>query len=122
MVKMVIDSNKQLLFNTDFDLLEVRVAYSLYNCNQSLAVLMLRQTSDNGEIYMPITVNLFSSQRYNTKLQYVNVNQSPLLERWLQENDIAYPTGKKCKSGWLTYPEYSFNIDEQILLYLSNIF
>ena len=47
--------------------------------------------------------------------QFVDENNMPGIGRWLQENNIAKPTGVGIKSGYVTYQAYAFNVPKQSL-------
>ena len=40
---------------------------------------------------------------------FVDTNNLPGIEDFLEENDIAFPTGRKEPSGFCIYPEYKLN-------------
>lgn len=44
-------------------------------------------------------------------LAFVDTNNNPGVDKWLEENGIAIATGKTAESGYCVYPEYKFNLD-----------
>ena len=107
--------------------IEVRVGYGLYSDNDSLAVvLMCRDAdiddelpddergdydeSDFNEVFGTITVNLKTSISLQTGEQFIDINNYPLIARWLIENDLATPTEKTEMSGHILYPVYKFQV------------
>jgi hypothetical protein len=48
-------------------------------------------------------------------IEFVDENNMPGIGRWLQENNIAKPTGVGIKSGYVTYQAYAFNVPKQSL-------
>ena len=103
-------------------IIEVKVGYSIYECNHALAVMLMCNPPEYDEVFSSITVNLPYSRHYCTKQQFIDVNNWSYIGEWLQNNYLAIPTGRKSQSGWVKYPEYKFLIDEQIILDISNIF
>lgn len=66
------------------------------------------------EYYEPwtdITVNLFGPIT-DENCAFVDVNNCPDITAFLEENGLAVPTGKSRQSGWVSYPEYRFNMEE----------
>ena len=67
------------------------------------------------ERYGTVTVNLDISHILPLNVQFVDENNMPGIGRWLQENNIANPTGLGIKSGYVTYQAYAFNVPKQSL-------
>ncbi len=43
---------------------------------------------------------------------YVDINNYPSIVSDIVAAGIGKPTGKTCRSGFVTYPLYEFNVDE----------
>lgn len=63
------------------------------------------------EPWTDITVNLFGPLT-DSSCGFVDVGNCPEIVRFLEENGLAVPTGKIRQSGWNSYPEYRFNMEE----------
>ena len=62
-----------------------------------------------------ITVNIdypLSGDNETTAFIDTNNLNAFLIERFLQENQIATPTGEYGQSGFCTYPEYRFDLSK----------
>ncbi len=107
--------------------IEVRVGYGVYTNNSSLAVVLMCREADVDddllddedyvydesafdEIFATITINLESSINLPIGEQYIDVNNYPLIARWLIENNLATPSGGSDTSGRILYPAYKFQI------------
>ena len=91
----------------------VTVRFTKYGSNNTLAV----QLTDASSPWCPfavITVNLqdnpFGMDKYQdeTKFAYVDTNNCPWAEQFLEENNIAKSTGIFAPSGFCAYPLYEF--------------
>lgn len=85
----------------------VTLSRSTYRYNNSLAVLMF---CEDGEPYGNVTVNITDGIA-DDELAYVDTNNIPWLEKFLEKNKIAKPTGIVGFSGFCTYPLYKFNVE-----------
>lgn len=88
----------------------VTVHFTQYIKNGSLAI-RLNVASAPWEIFSILTVNLPFSENLPKNLAYVDINNCPWAEEFLQENEIARPTGINAPSGFCTYPLYEFSED-----------
>jgi len=71
--------------------------------------------SPDGEPFAMITVNIdypLSGDKETTAFIDTNNLNAFLIERFLQENQIATPTGEYGQSGFCTYPEYRFDLSK----------
>lgn len=89
------------------------------------AVIVEDAYADNGRLYLglwckeddyfepwtDITVNLFGPIS-DKNCAFVDINNCPDIVRFLEENELAAPTGKSRQSGWCFYPEYRFDMDK----------
>lgn len=110
---------------------EVKLEYASYNCNGTLALQMFckpdeyemgyysqfgRMANDPYQVpYGVATVNLPESEMLGIGEQFVDENNLPGIGRWLQENNIAKPTGHIAFSGYCSYQSYRFNVPEEAL-------
>lgn len=110
---------------------EIKLEYASYNCNGTLA-LQLFCKPDEYEMgyysqfgrmmedpyqspYGVATVNLPESEMLDLCEQFVDENNMPGIGKWLQENNIAKPSGHIAFSGYCTYQSYRFNVPEKAL-------
>ena len=64
------------------------------------------------EPYCFITVNIPGVSVSGEDCAFVDVNNAPFIEGVLRENNLAEPTGRVGFSGFCSYPEYRFNMEE----------
>lgn len=58
--------------------------------------------------YATITVNLPNARLSDENCAFVDTNNVPFIDEWLEENGIAEPTGRFGFSGYCCYPEMRF--------------
>lgn len=89
------------------------------------AVTVVDNYANNGRLYVglwcdgdgywepwcDITVNLFAPLS-GENCAYVDENNCPGIGAWLEENELATPTGRSAVSGWNTYAEYKFDMEK----------
>lgn len=92
----------------------VKVIVTKYTNPETLAIL-LKCAESPWEDFAVITVNLVSSPYGDVKYQdeshaYIDTNNCPWAEEFLQENGIAKPDPRDIygMSGYCTYPLYEF--------------
>ena len=92
----------------------VRVIVTKYNNPETLAIL-LKCAESPWEDFAVITVNLVNSPYGDGQYQdeshaYIDTNNCPWAEEFLQENGIAKPDPRDIygMSGYCTYPLYEF--------------
>lgn len=88
---------------------EVDVKKDSYVDNKSLAVYL---ETKKKELYAVLTVNIHDSDFCDKDCQFVDVNNCPWAPKFLQDNDLAHPTGRFGDSGFCVYPEYKFNLEK----------
>jgi hypothetical protein len=93
------------------------------------AVLCLDSYTNNGRIYIglltfdkemeywepwcDITVNIpMTPLTDRENCAFVDINNDPTITKFLKQNGLAKPTGRFAQSGWVTYPEYQFDMDK----------
>lgn len=90
-------------FNKTF---KVFLVLTKYVADQSLAVLLIEDKS--YEEFADVSKHL-PNHTPNEGCFFVDTNNLPGVEDFLEENHIAFPTGRKEDSGFCTYPEYRLN-------------
>ncbi len=80
-----------------------------YCDNDSLAIQLL---CDNYEPFATPTVNLDESSNCEKDCAFVDTNNCPWAGMFIRENKLGTPTGRYGHSGFCTYPEYRFNLEE----------
>ena len=93
------------------DTYEIKLIAKTYMNNGRLAVQEL--TVPDGEPFATITVNInYPISGDKTVTAFVDTNNYGFLkiEKFLQDNQIAKPTGRFGESGYCTNPEYIFDL------------
>ena len=93
----------------------VTVSFRHYTANNTLAVVLIDAgTNVINSIFATITVNIpgvFEDYQDETHA-YIDTNNCPWAENFLQENGIAKPWKNfKGKSGYCEYPLYEFDLN-----------
>ena len=93
----------------------VTVRYTRYSSNDTLAVQLIKAEKP-WSVHATITVNLDGNpfgmdSRQDGRFAYVDTNNCPWAEQFLEENKIARRTGIFAPSGYCVYPLYEFNLD-----------
>lgn len=91
----------------------VTVKTSHYTNNNTLAVILI-EASAPWSPFATITVNLsgFFEGLQDDTHAYIDTNNCPWAEEFLQDNGIAKPyKGWTGQSGFCTYPMYEFDLD-----------
>lgn len=98
---------------TYFGEYEVKMVCSTYRNNNSLAIILTCHNDeyDFDEPFADLTVNL-SGDIANDTYQFVDTNNCPWAEEFIEENNLGTPTGLYGGSGYCSYPLYQFNIDK----------
>ena len=87
----------------------VKLVYTKYISNNSLAVVMV--DASTSEPITNITSNISNHVLPNT--QFVDINNNPGIEEFLQINKLAKRLDYEERSGYCTYPLYQFYIPEE---------
>lgn len=85
---------------------EVEAYKTSYTENDNLAVIV-----ENDYGIECITVNLRNNPAYDN-CAFIDTNNHKWAEKFLQENQIAQPTGRFAISGFCSYPEYRFDMSK----------
>lgn len=87
---------------------EIYLQAMRYRNNDTVA--LLAYTVEDDEDYADITVNLEQSAFADQQdYQFVDTNNLPGIDKWLEENGLAEPTGITGSSGFCSYPLMKFN-------------
>lgn len=88
---------------------EIYLEKNQYSSNKRLAV-QAYEIDEYGwvEPYATITVNLPNEKLTDDKCAFVDGNNVPFVDEWLEENGIAEPTGRFGFSGFCVYAEMRF--------------
>ena len=93
------------------DMFQIRFEANTYANNKRLAVQTY--TVPDGEPFARITVNIdcpISNDKAVTAFIDTNNLDYLKIEKFLQDNQIAKPTGCYGRSGYCIYPEYIFDL------------
>lgn len=95
------------------EIYEIKLVANTYANNKRLAVQTF--TVPEGEPFATITVNIdypLSDDKAITA--FIDTNNYGFLniEKFLQDNKIATPTGRCGRSGYCIYPEYKFDLSK----------
>jgi hypothetical protein len=102
---------KRLKLETSWgDTQEVSLEINSYLNNKGLYIGLVSYGEDYPEPYGDITVNL--NKKAPDYCGYVDVNNMPELEKFLQENEIGEFTGIVQRSGFVEYPLYLFDVEK----------
>jgi hypothetical protein len=81
-----------------------------YAENGNLFVGMITHNEGYPEPWGDLTVNLSVKCTSNRAYIDTNNNGSEIIN-WLVQNNLGYATGRLMNSGWCTYTEFEFNMD-----------
>lgn len=98
---------KELELKTSWgDMIKVQLEVNSYLNNGCLYIGLIADSEPYGDV----TVNL--PERAPDYCGYIDINNMPELEQFIQENDLAEFTGFMGFSGFCQYPLYLFNVDK----------
>ena len=83
----------------------VKPRVSRYAYNDRLSVVLMDEMNC---MYAVISKNLVDAEVFNEYCAFVDTNNLPDIESWLQRNNLAKPTYRWADSGFCRYPEYNF--------------
>lgn len=89
---------------------EVQLEINNYRNNNGLYLGLMGREEDCFEPYGDISVNL--GAKAPDYCAYVDINNMPELEKFIEENDLGEFTGLTQRSGFCEYPLYMFNVDK----------
>ncbi len=99
--------NKSYKVSTDFGDYTVQVRKAQYWDNKNLAIELF--DPEEGP-FARLTVNL--GKKLPDNQAYVDVNNCPWAERFIEENGLGEHQDKFGISGYCVYPLYEFNMDK----------
>lgn len=100
-------TQKTYTVHTFFGDYEVWLTRATYLSNKTLAI---QAWCDEGP-FATLTVNLENFLQGKDSA-FVDTNNCPWAEQFIQDNGLGEPLGVYGESGWCTYPLYQFNLDE----------
>lgn len=89
---------------------EVQLEINSYMNNKGLYIGLMNRGGDDFEPYGDLTVNL--SQKAPDYCAYVDTNNMPGVEKFIEENDLGEFTGLTQRRGFCEFPLYMFNVDK----------
>jgi len=89
-----------------YDGTEVFVKYSKYMEGNRLALALF---DEDKSLYAVLTVNLPYEQLSDEHCAFIDINNLPDAEEFIEKYNLAKPTGRYGFSGFCMYPEYRFN-------------
>lgn len=95
------------------EIYKIKLVANTYANNKRLAVQMF--TVPEGEQFEIITVNIdYPLSGDKAVTAFIDTNNCSFLniEKFLQDNKIAIPTGRYGESGYCIYPEYKFDLSK----------
>lgn len=91
------------------DTYKVWLGSSQYTSNGKLAVIMF----DDVEEFTDVSVNIHDTYHIpSSDMAFIDTNNNPWLEEFLQKNRIAEPMGVHGFSGFCAYPLYRFDLSK----------
>ncbi|MBR1744150.1 MAG: DUF4313 domain-containing protein [Lachnospiraceae bacterium] len=102
---------KKLKLDTSWgDTMEVSLEINSYLSNKGLYIGIVSECDGYSEPYGDLTVNL--ADKAPDYCGYVDVNNMPELEQFIQENELGEFTGLTQRSGFVEYPLYLFDVEK----------
>lgn len=87
---------------------KIRLIKTKYSYNNRLAIVV---RDEDETPFTNLTVNLeFGPLEENQA--FIDINNNPWAEEFLEKNNIAYYTGISAPSGYCIYPLYEFNLSK----------
>lgn len=91
---------------------ETVIEVGKYVFGNNLALNLEARTEDGLEPYSNITVNLPDERKSGPNCAFVDTNNFGMAEEIISEYKLGKPTGHYGYSGYCSYPEYKFDMDE----------
>ena len=102
---------KTLRLDTSWgDTQEVSLKINSYLNNRGLYIGLVTYSDGYPEPYGDLTVNL--AHKAPDYCGYVDINDMPELEHFIQENELGEFTGLTQRSGFVEYPLYLFDVEK----------
>lgn len=89
---------------------EVQLEINRYLNNGGMYIGLSTKEDGYIEPYGDVTVNL--SDKAPDYCGYIDINNMPELEKFIEDNDLGEFTGLMQRSGFCEYPLYLFNVDK----------
>ncbi len=94
---------------TNFGTYDVELHVCRYDYNNNLAITLW--SPEEGP-FATLTVNLPYTSYLPSDMAFVNTNNCPWAEEFIEEHDLGEPTGEYGISGFCRYPLYRFYLDK----------
>ena len=88
---------------------KVKLQITRYYNNGNLAIILTANSETKDELFACITVNLDDILMPNQA--YLDINNCVGIERFVLDNKLGKPAGRKMTSGFVTYPLYEFDLE-----------
>ena len=99
-----------LVYHSDFSEQDYSVTFLITSyLNGNLALMLQTEQDGVTEDYATITVN-FSDELLSPNQAYLDTNNMPEVEKFIEDNRLGKPTGRTKVSGFCTYPLYEFDL------------
>ena len=92
---------------TFFGAYDVNLRRKAYVENDNLAIQMVES---DGMPFATLTVNL--GKKLAEDVAFVDTNNCPWAERFIEENKLGVPTDRIGQSGFCFYPQYKFDLSK----------
>ena len=83
----------------------LKTTYDTFD-NGNLAVIMLNK--EDGDLFADLTVNI---DKLPEGYAAIDTNNCPWAEKFIADNGLGTPTGKKLRAGFYEYPVYQMRDD-----------
>lgn len=100
--------NMELLLNHRGNNLKVKIEIRVYEQNKNLDIRLYSEAELGFEPLCMLIANTAAACPKDCSLVNTNTGIDGLLE-WIEQNNLAVPTGLYVGSGYCEYPEYWFN-------------
>ena len=96
--------------NTMFGAHDVTISKETYKSNGNLAIQMYEEEDGGPFPFATLTVNL--DKKLPEDVAFVDTNNCPWAEEFIEENGLGHPTGRMGQSGRCFYPQYRFDLSK----------
>lgn len=96
--------------DTFFGSYDVTLSKKSYANNGNLAIQMFEEEDGIPFPFATLTVNL--DKKLPGDVAFVDTNNCPWAEAFIEENGLGSPTGRLGQSGFCFYPQYKFDLSK----------
>ena len=98
----------RLPFEYRGQLIEVLLDINSYDASGNMAVMLYSKVAYGFSLLCHLTVE--TGEICNKNCAFIDIsNNGPKILDWLADNELAVPTGRVVRSGYVKYPEYKFD-------------